>query len=182
MSIINDYGWQITASTQQRPTAPTIDTSAPYAALPIATAKAQPQQGGDASQQRSQDQQNEAFAKLMLSLQNPERSAIGAQIETQGNARQEFLDYMALSPEQKIREKMLREMGLSLEEYEALPPEKKELIDKQIAQQMKEEMEINSMAKLQPMQQTALAHQALEGSQSLFTDRESNKERKDPLG
>ena len=125
---------------------------------------------------------NEAFAKLMLSLQNPERSTSPAQTETQGTARQAFLDYMALSPEQKIREKMLREMGLSLEEYEALPPEKKELIDKQIAQQMKEEMEIKSMAKFQPMQQTALAHQALEGSQSLLTDRESNKEKKDPLG
>lgn len=182
MSIINDLGWQITAGTQQRTTTSTTDASAAYAPVPIETAKTQSQQGGDTSRQRSQDQQSEAFAKLMVSLQNPERVTTSAQVETQGNARQEFLDYMALSPEQKIREKMLREMGLSLEEYEALPPEKKELIDKQIAQQMQEEMQIKSMAKLQPSQQATMATQALASSQPSLTEDKSDKEKQDPLG
>lgn len=182
MSIINDIGWQITSTAQQRSTASTADTSVPYTPAPIETAKAQSQQGGgDATQQRSQDQQNEAFAKLMLSLQNPERYNTDAQIETQSNARQEFLDYMALSPEDKIREKMLRELGLSLEDYEALPPEKKELIDRQIARRIEEEMEIKTMAKLQPMLQATMTAQALTDSQSSLAEGENGEDRKNLL-
>ena len=182
MSIINDYGWQITAGAQQRASTSSTGTPVPYTPAPIETAKAQSQQGGDASQQHSQEQQNEAFAKLMLSLQNPERSTSPAQTETQGTARQAFLDYMALSPEQKIREKMLRELGLSLEDYKTLPPEKKELIDKQIAQRIREEMEIKTNAKLQPPPHTAMPGQALAGLSSSSAEADSTKERKDPLG
>ncbi|MBV6287986.1 hypothetical protein [Pseudomonas aegrilactucae] len=181
MSIINDLGWQISAGTQQRMTASTTDTSAAYAPVPIETAKTQSQRGGDTSRQSFQNQQNEAFAKLMLSLQNPERYSSDAQIETQSNARQEFLDYMALSPEDKIREKMLRELGLSLEDYEALPPEKKELIDRQIARRIEEEMEIKTIAKLQPMLQATMTAQALTDSQSSLAEGENGEDRKNLL-
>jgi hypothetical protein len=49
-------------------------------------------------------------------------------------ARQEFHDFMSKSPGEMIKEKLLREIGLTEEEYDALPPEMKAKVDELIAQ------------------------------------------------
>lgn len=180
--MINDYGWQVAATAQQqRNSVSTGNDAVPYVPVSLSThSPSDTRRNHSGSEQRFQDNQQEAFAKFKVSLQNLEE--IFDQKETQSSALQEFRDYMALSPEQKIREKMLREVGLSLEEYEELPPEKKELIDKQIAQRIQEEMEVKTMAMLQPLQQTAATTEALAGSQSLSAEGAKDKDRKDPLG
>ena len=178
MSIINDYGWQVATTAQQRSSASANSDAVPYLPISLNTNSTSDTRKNDSSsQQRFQDNQQEAFAKLKVSLQSLED--IFDKKETQSTALQEFRDYMALSPEQKIREKMLRELGLSLEEYEELPPEKKELIDKQIAQRIQEEMEIKAMAKLQPLHTDT---EALKDLQALSADGSKEKELKDPLG
>ena len=63
---------------------------------------------------------------------------------------------MAKSPEEKIREKYLAELGLSEEEYNALPPEQKEKIDQQIAQRMQEDVELKTQAKMAGRQDVEL--------------------------
>lgn len=179
MSIINDYGWQVAATTQQRSSVSTDSDAVPYVPVSVAIQSTSDTRGSTShSEQRFHDNQQEAFAKFKVSLQNLEE--IFDTKESESTALQEFRDYMALSPEQKIREKMLRELGLSLEEYEELPPEKKELIDKQIAQRIKEEMEIKTMAKLQPPQQMDAVN-ALAGSQTLSAEGTDEKDRTDPL-
>ncbi|MFB2602523.1 hypothetical protein ACE04B_10940 [Rhizobium phaseoli] len=47
-----------------------------------------------------------------------------------------------------IKEKLLRELGLTEDDYNALPPEKKELVDQQIAQRMKDDVEAKTLAKV----------------------------------
>ena len=54
---------------------------------------------------------------------------------------------MSKSPAEMIKEKLLRELGLTEDEYNALPPEKKELVDQQIAQRMKDDIEAKALAK-----------------------------------
>lgn len=62
------------------------------------------------------------------SVDKPARSA----------AAQEFHDYMDKSAGEKMRDKILKEMGLTEEDIDAMPPEKQEQIEKQIAQRMTE--------------------------------------------
>lgn len=181
MSIINNYGWQVAATAQQRSTVSTGSDAAPYVPVSLSTQSASDsRKSSGSSEQRFQDNQQEAFAKLKVALQNADQTS--SKKETQSNAVKEFRAYMALSPEQKIREKMLREMGLSLEDYEALPPEKKEKIDKLITQRIQEELEAKTTAKLQAQQRSAVAAEATAGVQELSRDDTKEKDKKDPLG
>lgn len=174
MSIINDYGWQISSTAQQRPVNSATDNTLAYTPISLQTsAAASSSTARNNTQDQRQDNQNEAFAKFKVNLQNPDQANA-----TQKSALEEFREYMALSPEEKIREKMLRELGLSQDDYEALPPEKKDLIDKQIAQRMKEEMEVKTIAKLQPQEPAVITAQALAGAQATG----QGKGQEDPLG
>lgn len=205
MSIINGHGWQNIAVSQHRTLAavPGADaqayqseTATASAASTVSSATA----SGSASNstyQDAQDAQDEAFAKLKVVLQNSGSSesdestgvsASGAGTTT-SSAAQEFRDYMALSPAEKIRLKMLNELGLTEEEYEALPPEKKELIDLAIAQRIKDEAEMKSMGKVEPQMQAAIATQNLSASLSERPQdaadpaqaRKEKEDREDPL-
>ncbi|MDU9389139.1 hypothetical protein [Pseudomonas sp. zfem002] len=177
MSIINGHGWQNIAVSQHRTLAavPGADAQAYQSetatASTVSTVASASATGGasNPTYQDAKDAQDEAFAKLKVVLQN---SGSTASSETASlsesdstvkttSAAQEFRDYMALSPEEKIRLKMLNELGLTEEDYEALPPEKKDAIDKQIAQRMKEESEMKSIAAVEPQMQAAVAAQTL---------------------
>gem|GEM_PF-1116837 len=175
MSIINGHGWQNAAIQQQRslPAVSGVDgqayqaeTATASSVTTVASAAAS-RSASDSTYQDAKDAQDEAFAKLKVALQNSgsnESASVSESEEgtpTTRTAAQEFRDYMALSPEEKIRLKMLNELGLTEEDYEALPPEKKDAIDKQIAQRMKEEGEIKSMAQVEPQMQAAVAAQTL---------------------
>lgn len=179
MSIINGHGWQNIAVSQHRTLAavPGADAQAYQSETATASAVATVAAGSAASgasnqaYQDAKDAQDEAFAKLKVALQNSGSGSTGetaslsesdsAVDRTTTSAAQQFHDYMAMSPEEKIRQKMLNELGLTEEDYEALPPEKKDAIDKQIAERMKEESEIKSMAKLEPQMQAVMAAQTL---------------------
>ncbi|MFG0542555.1 hypothetical protein ACF8EA_20615 [Pseudomonas sp. YQ_5] len=113
---------------------------------PISTANtaSQQQNGGSTAQQNAEDARAEAFAKLKVMLQNlgsaTNEPIIGEPLPPK-TAREEFHDFMSKSPGEMIKEKLLREIGLTEEEYDALPPEMKAKVDELIAQRMKENIE-----------------------------------------
>lgn len=116
------------------------------AGTPITTANTatQQQRQGNTAQQNAEDAREEAFAKFKVMLQNlgsaTTEPVIGEPLPAK-TARQEFHDFMSKSPGEMIKEKLLREIGLTEEEYDALPPEMKAKVDELIAQRMKEDIE-----------------------------------------
>jgi hypothetical protein len=56
-------------------------------------------------------------------------------------SEQWFLDYMEKTPEERLFEAILREKGLTPEEYEALPPEERAEIEQEIQEEMKKRAE-----------------------------------------
>ncbi|UVM23374.1 hypothetical protein [Pseudomonas wadenswilerensis] len=120
--------------------------------VPTSSANRQQHSHGNSSQQSAEDAREEAFAKLKVQLQNPdvdmrERASIGTS-ESGKSATQAFREYMALSPAEKIKLKLLNELGISQEEFEALPPAEKDKIERKIAEQMKKQTELESLASL----------------------------------
>lgn len=98
---------------------------------------------------------DEAFARMRVNLQGGTAAATGNQTTddvyadagaaaasvdkpARSAAAQEFHDYMDKSAGEKMRDKILKEMGLTEEDIDAMPPEKQEQIEKQIAQRMAE--------------------------------------------
>jgi hypothetical protein len=53
----------------------------------------------------------------------------------------EFLKYARMSPAERIRAAILEELGISEEELEAMPVAKREAMEKQIAEKIKEKIE-----------------------------------------
>ncbi|PYB79398.1 hypothetical protein DMX11_05885 [Pseudomonas sp. LB-090624] len=169
---LNGFGWQATVHPQQRTT--DTDPAAAYMPQfgpPVPASTATAQQGGQSStsQQDAADAREEAFAKLKLQLQlHSPGTSVGqpenANTEQTSSARQDFHDLMSRSPAEMIKEKLLRELGLTEDEYNAMPPEKKELVDKQIAQRMKDDIEAETLAKIDT-QATTQAPQEDEDSQ-----------------
>lgn len=55
------------------------------------------------------------------------------------SAYEELRDYMSLSDAEKIRQAVLEELGLSEEQFEALPPEEQLKIEQQIVERIKQQ-------------------------------------------
>ena len=119
---------------------------------PVATT---PAFKADASYDHQSEQAyEESFAKLRINLQN--RAEIdgvdtsvgqGKLSESLGDedpAVKAFREYMAMTPAEKMRDAILKEMGLTEEEIDALPPEKQEAIEKQIAERMQQRAELQA--------------------------------------
>ncbi|MDD0998261.1 hypothetical protein D3C84_699330 [compost metagenome] len=90
------------------------------------------------------DNVDEAFAKTRVNLQavyaplpDDVKDRVGS-----GSATDEFKDYMSKTPEQRIRDAILEEMGLTQEEVDAMPPEKQQAIGEEIAQRMEDKMKM----------------------------------------
>lgn len=93
---------------------------------------------------------DEAFARLKVDLQNngervrddvyPDAESAAASVEkpVASKASQEFHAYMEKTDSEKIRDKILKQMGLTEEDLEKMPPEKREQVEKMIAQRMTE--------------------------------------------
>ncbi|OEC39771.1 hypothetical protein A7D27_17620 [Pseudomonas sp. 1D4] len=93
---------------------------------------------------------DEAFARLKVDLQNngervrdevypdAERAAASVEKPVASKASQEFHAYMEKTDSEKIRDKILKQMGLTEEDLEKMPPEKREQVEKMIAQRMTE--------------------------------------------
>ncbi|MGJ7552065.1 hypothetical protein [Pseudomonas alloputida] len=150
---LNGLGWQATVHQQQRINHDQAQAELVPFRAPLATSNASAQQNsqGSTSQQNADDAREEAFAKLKVMLQNPDlaaRQQAGASTPVTSDAVQDFRDYMAKSPGEKIKEKILQELGMTEDEYNALPPEQQAKVDEQIAQRMKEDVEIKAQAKV----------------------------------
>ena len=87
----------------------------------------------------------ESFAKLRVGLQSGDASgsSLAGKAEPSSNrARDAFHEYMAMSDAEKMRDAILKEMGLTEEEVDAMSPEQQEAIEKQIAEHMQERAEL----------------------------------------
>lgn len=149
----------------QRPVAPIGSTTAQHNS-----------QGSTAG--NAEDNEKEAFAKLMVMLQNPdtearEQASVGKQKVS--NAVQEFRDYMAKSPEEKIKEKILQELGLTEDEFEALPPEQKAKVMEQIAERLQEDVQIKTQAKIEQQAESEQAGASAAVAAADADDREKQK-------
>jgi hypothetical protein len=97
------------------------------------------------------DNVDEAFAKTRVGLQMVEGKLTEADVQKikEGSATSEFKDYMSKTPEQRLRDSILKEMGLTQEQVDQMPPEKQKAIGEQIAQRMQEKAEIAQAEKAQ---------------------------------
>jgi hypothetical protein len=109
---------------------------------------------GVANSEQRDERINEAFAKMSIQLQGAGSSEGSSPFDASSkgmanskSAKEQFMDYMNLTPEEKVRAGMLADMGMTKEEYDALPPEKKAKIDKQI-DEMERQREEQRVAKL----------------------------------
>lgn len=66
-------------------------------------------------------------------------SAAEPEASSEKSAAQEFRDYMAMSDAEKMRAAVLKEMGLTEEEFEQLPPEEQLAIEQKIVERLKQE-------------------------------------------
>lgn len=60
------------------------------------------------------------------------------------DALAQFMAYMDMSPAEKMRDKVLNEIGMSEEELAALPPEQQALVERQIAEKMQTLQELQA--------------------------------------
>lgn len=96
----------------------------------------------------------EGFARLRVALQNSadeqtETSVGSGQVEKKeeddGKAALEaFKAYMAMTPAEKMRDRILKEMGLTEEDIESMPPEQQKAVEETIAQRMQERAEMQA--------------------------------------
>ncbi|BCX70130.1 hypothetical protein [Pseudomonas izuensis] len=111
---------------------------------------------GQATQQVSEatrisDNVDEAFAKTRVNLQAvnaPLPDGVKDRIKD-GSATSEFKDYMSKTPEQRMRDAVLQEMGLTQEEVDQMPPEKQKAVGEEIAQRMEDKRQIAEAEKAQ---------------------------------
>ncbi|HWT70374.1 MAG TPA: hypothetical protein VN214_14785 [Pseudomonas sp.] len=111
---------------------------------------------GQATQQVSEatrisDNVDEAFAKTRVNLQAvnaPLPDDVKNRIKD-GSATSEFKEYMSKTPEQRMHDAILEEMGLTQEEVDAMPPQKQQAIGEEIAQRMQEKREMAEAEKEQ---------------------------------
>ncbi|MHC8402373.1 hypothetical protein ACYZTX_23750 [Pseudomonas sp. MDT1-17] len=87
---------------------------------------------------RISDNVDEAFAKTRVGLQ-ASSAKLPADVETATDA---FKEYMSKTPEERLRDSILQEMGLTEEEEKAMPPEKQQAIAKEIAERMQDKIKL----------------------------------------
>ncbi|HEU0070388.1 MAG TPA: hypothetical protein VFS04_03750 [Alphaproteobacteria bacterium] len=62
-------------------------------------------------------------------------------------AKDKFLDYMKMTPAERMAAAILEEMGISKEDLEAMPPEQRKAIEDTIRERIKEKMKAEGMEK-----------------------------------
>lgn len=89
----------------------------------------------------------ESFAKLRVNLQS--RSETEGANSLKSHAEEDpvvkaFREYMEMTPAEKIRDSILKEMGLSEEELAAMSPEQQKAVEEEIAERMQERAELQA--------------------------------------
>ncbi|WP_447588257.1 hypothetical protein [Aquipseudomonas campi] len=106
---------------------------------------------------RTEQAYEEAFAKLRVNLQaRPEGfppgegesrlEEVAAAPDAGDDVVQEFMAYMNMSTAEKLRDSMLKELGLTEEELEAMPPEQQKAVEEQLAELMKQRADLQAAA------------------------------------
>lgn len=85
---------------------------------------------------RISDNVDEAFAKTRVGLQSTDTTVAAR------TATDEFKDYMSKTPEQRLRDSILQELGLTEDDIKAMSPEKQLAIGKEIAERMQDKMKL----------------------------------------
>ncbi|MFI8479090.1 hypothetical protein ACIGCM_00760 [Pseudomonas sp. NPDC078700] len=91
---------------------------------------------------------DDGFAKLRLGMQNlgigtAESSLLTESSSGSGSAAlDEFKKYMDMTPAEKMRDSILKELGLTEEELDAMPPEQQTAVEEKIVQRIKERSEV----------------------------------------
>ncbi|CAH0313156.1 hypothetical protein [Pseudomonas mediterranea] len=99
------------------------------------------------------DKVDEAFAKTRVQLQTVAAQDAPAR-QTESSALKDFKDYMNKTPEERLRDAILAEMGISEEEYAAMPPEKQLAVGQEIAQRMQDKAAMAQVEKAQEQHNT----------------------------
>ncbi len=58
-----------------------------------------------------------------------------------GSARSEFTDYMTKTPAERIRDQLLKERGLTLEQLNALPVEQQNAFAKEVSERLQQQQQ-----------------------------------------
>ncbi|UZT80821.1 hypothetical protein OF113_12500 [Ectopseudomonas chengduensis] len=101
---------------------------------------------------RARQATEEGFARLRVALQNASDGKVETSVSSplsdeSGNAALEaFKAYMAMTPAEKMRDSILKEIGMTEEEIEALPPEQQKAVEEEIAQRMEERAKMQAQS------------------------------------
>ena len=93
------------------------------------------------------DRIDEAFAKTRVQLQATAPNSDVPASNAAGSARSEFTDYMTKTPAERIRDQLLKERGLTLEELNALPVEEQNAFAKQVSERLQQQQQQQVAAK-----------------------------------
>ncbi|VVM49376.1 hypothetical protein PS662_00717 [Pseudomonas fluorescens] len=113
------------------------------------TAQVQKSATQNATQQVSEankisDNVDEAFAKTRVGLQLT-YAPLPADVQGKfkgGTATDAFKEYMSKTPEERIQDAILEEMGLTKEEVAQMPPEQQQAVAKEIAERMQDKIKL----------------------------------------
>jgi len=125
----------------------TAAASALYSGLMQNVQNATNTQATQAAQQAGNsvsDNVDAAFAKTRVLLQAtaPATATPQATTATDSTAMADFKDYMSKSPEQRMRDSILKEMGLTEDDVQKMSPEKQLAIGKEIAERMQDKIKL----------------------------------------
>ncbi|QVW26949.1 hypothetical protein KJF94_19815 [Pseudomonas hormoni] len=89
------------------------------------------------------DNVDEAFAKTRVGLQFTNAPLpTDAKGKSTGSATDAFKEYMSKTPEERMQEAILEEMGLTKEEVEQMPPEQQQAVAKEMAERMQDKIKL----------------------------------------
>ncbi len=91
-----------------------------------------------------------AFHAQQIAQESSGEAAVEASAEDEEDsaAVKAFLDYMSKTPEERYFEAFLKSKGLTKEEFEALPPEEKQALLKELQEMVRDRTEAESAEKL----------------------------------
>ena len=96
---------------------------------------------------KASDRIDEAFAKTRVQLQATASNSDVAATNAGGSARSEFTDYMTKTPAERIRDQLLKERGLTLEQLNALPVEQQNAFAKEVSERLQQQQQQQVAAK-----------------------------------
>lgn len=91
---------------------------------------------------KASDRIDEAFAKTRVQLQATAPNSDVPTTSVAGSARSEFTDYMTKTPAERIRDQLLKERGLTLEQLNALPVEEQNAFAKEVSERLQQQQQV----------------------------------------